>query len=250
MSEVAVSNLTLGYDRHPAVHHLSGVFAAGRVSAVVGPNGSGKSTLLKGLAGVLRPMTGRIDRGGVARRDIAYLAQDGTLERNFPITVQALVSMGLMNRKGLFGTIGAAERGCVAAALATVGLTGLEHRGLTEISGGQLQRALFARVIVQDAPVILLDEPFDGLDEATAHDLADLTRRWAAEGRTVIIVLHDLALVRALADDVLVLAREAVAWGPASEALCDETLAAARRQSGALDDHAGVCHADDGARAA
>ena len=245
MIAIALENLTLGYERRPAVHHLSGAFAPGQVSAIVGPNGSGKSTLLKGLAGALRPLSGSIERGGLGPRDIAYLPQDSGLSPGFPITLEALAALGLWGRRGMFGRIGDDDRARIGAAFAAVGLSGLEERSAGQVSGGQLQRALFARVLIQDAKLILLDEPFANLDERTAADLLAIVRRWPAEGRTVVVVSHDLSLVRALATETLVLARRKVAWGPTALALAPEHLAEAQSLSEAWADHAGVCHQDD-----
>jgi len=245
MSAVRLHNLTLGYERRPAVHHLEGAFSPGRLSAVVGPNGSGKSTLLKGLAGALRPLSGRIDLDGLTARDIAYLPQDSGISRTFPMTLEMLVSLGLWGKRGLFGAITKADRTRIADAFAAVGLTGFERRAVDQISGGQLQRALFARVLLQDARVILLDEPFSALDARTTADLIGLIERWPREGRTVVMVLHDLDLVRQTCGDTLLLAREAVAWGETGAALAPENLLRARRLSEAWAEHAGVCHHDD-----
>jgi len=245
MSAIRLHNLTLGYERRPAVHHLDGAFAEGRLHAVVGPNGSGKSTLLKGVAGALRPLSGRIDLDGLKARDIAYLPQDNGIARTFPMTLEALVSLGLWNKRGLFGAITRDDRARIETAMAAVGLTGFENRGVDEVSGGQLQRALFARVLLQDARVILLDEPFSALDARTTADLIGLIERWPREGRTVIMVLHDLDLVRRTCGDTLLLAREAVAWGDTEGALRPENLLRARRLSEAWAEHAHVCHHDD-----
>lgn len=244
MSGVAVHNLTLGYERRPAVHHLEGRFDSGRLHAVVGPNGSGKSTLLKGMAGALRPLAGRIDLQGLKARDIAYLPQESGLNRTFPMTLQALVTLGLWNRRGLFGAVTKADEATVARAFSAVGLEGFEDRALDQVSGGQLQRALFARVLVQDARLVLLDEPFAALDARTTADLIGLVRRWPGEGRTVVMVLHDLELVRELCPDALLLAREQVAWGETSQALAPENLLRARRLSEAWAEDAHPCHKD------
>jgi zinc/manganese transport system ATP-binding protein len=246
MSDLVLDNVTLGYERRPAVHHLSGGFAGGGLHAVVGPNGSGKSTLLKGLAGLLAPLTGRIDLGGLRRRDIAYLPQDHGVDRTFPITLEDLVALGLWSRRGLFGGVTRADRDKVHAALEAVGLEGFEGRGVDQVSGGQLQRALFARALVQDARLILLDEPFSALDQRTTADLAQVIRRWPAEGRTVIVVLHDLDLVRRLCPDTLLLAREAVAWGPTGEVLTEVNLAKASLASEAWAADAHPCRHDVG----
>lgn len=247
MSAVVLENLTLGYERRPAVHHLSGGFAGQRLHAVVGPNGSGKSTLLKGLAGVLTPLSGSIRLDHVGRSQVAYLPQDHGVDRSFPLTIGDLVGLGLWSRRGLFGAISPTDRRRIHEALEAVGLDGFENRGLDQVSGGQLQRALFARVLVQDARLILLDEPFTALDEATIADLTAVIRRWPGEGRTVVMVLHDLDLVRRLCSDALLLAREPIAWGRTAEVLTAEHLAAARRRSEAWSDHPHLCHAETAA---
>ena len=114
-------NVTLGYDRHPAVHHLEGEVDAGALVAVVGPNGAGKSTLFKGIVGVLKPLAGRIERGELAAQDIAYLTQAAEIDRSFPINVYDLVAMGLWRRTGVFGGIGAKARQSIEQAIAAVG---------------------------------------------------------------------------------------------------------------------------------
>ena len=241
MSALRLHDVTLGYERHPAVHHLDGMFPEARLTAVVGPNGSGKSTLLKGVAGALPPLSGRIDLGGLRQDEIAYLPQDNGVDRGFPMTLHDLVSLGLWRRRGLFGGIGREDRRRIDEAFAAVGLDGFQGRPVGSVSGGQLQRALFARVLLQDARLILLDEPFTALDARTAADLIDLIRRWPREGRTVIVVLHDLDLVRETCSDTLLLAREMVAWGPTDQALRPENLLKARRLSEAWADHAHAC---------
>jgi zinc/manganese transport system ATP-binding protein len=234
--------VTLGYERHPAVHHLDGAFNAEGLTAVVGPNGSGKSTLLKGIAGALSPLSGRIELAGLHPREVAYLPQDNGVDRTFPITLEDLVALGFWGRRGLFGGITKADRARLAEAFSAVGLEGFEHRPVGSVSGGQLQRALFARVLLQNARLILLDEPFTALDAKTAADLTDLIQRWPREGRTVIVVLHDLSLVRQTCADTLLLAREKVAWGPTADALNPENLLRARALSEAWADHAHPCH--------
>lgn len=237
------SNLTLGYDRHPAVHHLDGTIAAGDLLAVVGPNGGGKSTLLRSIAGALAPLDGRIDRGGLKPRQIAYLPQAADVDRSFPISVLDLVAMGLWRRSGLFGGLGKRDLHAVEHALAAVGLTGFENRSIGTLSGGQLQRALFARLLLQDAPVILLDEPFTAIDAKTTADLLDLVRRWHGEARTVVAVLHDMDTVRRYFPRTLLLAREAIAWGATADVLTPANLLAARRMVEAPDPNADRCAA-------
>jgi zinc/manganese transport system ATP-binding protein len=238
---IRFDDVTLGYDRHPAVHHLTGEIAEGSLTALVGPNGGGKSTLLKGVTGALTPLGGRIDLGGFGRHDIAYLPQIADIDRSFPLSVFDLVAMGLWKRTGLFGGTGKADRARVSGALATVGLRGFEARPIGTLSGGQMQRALFARLLLQEARVILLDEPFTAIDSRTVEDLVHIIEHWHAEGRTVLAVLHDLDLVRRHFPHSLLLAREAVAWGPTATVLTAENLFKARHMVEAFDPHAHAC---------
>jgi zinc/manganese transport system ATP-binding protein len=244
MAALAFRDVTLGYDRHPAVHHLNGDVAPGSLLAVVGPNGAGKSTLFRGIVGMLKPLSGAISLGGAKARDVAYLPQAADIDRSFPISVFDFVGMGLLRRTGLFGGIGAKERDQIERALQAVGLTGFEARTIGTLSGGQMQRMLFARLTLQDARVIVLDEPFNAIDAKTSSDLVELVRRWHGEGRTVLAALHDFELVRATFPDTLLLAREVVAWGKTAEVLTNDNLATARRMCEAFDEHAAACVAD------
>lgn len=236
---LVIHDLTLGYERHPAVHHLHLRVEPGMLVAVVGPNGAGKSTLLKGLAGLMPPLQGRID--GPARRQIAYMPQTADIDRSFPITVFDLVAMGLWRETGALGWISRSQRQRCQQALATVGLSEFGHRTLDTLSGGQFQRALFARLLLQDASLLLLDEPFSAVDDRTTTELTAVLHQWQREGRTVLAVLHDLALVRQHFDHVLLLAREALAWGHPDEVLTPERLAQARGLHEAFDDSAPLC---------
>jgi zinc/manganese transport system ATP-binding protein len=240
-AQLAFHDLTLGYDRHPAIHHLDGAVARGALLAVVGPNGAGKSTLFKGIVGIVPTLAGSIDLCGLDRREVAYLPQVPDIERSFPIHVYDFVAMGLWRKTGLFGGIGRKERDQIHAAIAAVGLSGFERRPIGNLSGGQMQRVLFARLLLQDAQLIILDEPFNAIDSKTAADLFDLIRHWHAEQRTVLAALHDLDLVRANFPEVLLLAREPVAWGSAADVLTGENLARARRMCEAFDERAGEC---------
>jgi zinc/manganese transport system ATP-binding protein len=234
-------NLTLGYDRHPAVHHLDGAVDAGALMAVVGPNGAGKSTLFKGIVGMLKPLAGRIEREGLAARDIAYLPQAAEIDKSFPINVFDMVAMGLWHHTGLFGGIDKKGRQRIEESIAAVGMTGFEDRAIGTLSGGQMQRMLFARLLLQDARVIVLDEPFNAVDAKTSADLFDLVRRWHGEKRTVLTALHDIDFVRANFPETLLLAREPVAWGNTATVLTPENLLTARRMCEAFDEHAAEC---------
>ena len=249
-AQLQFHNVTLGYDRHPAVHHLDGEVAAGSLLAVIGPNGAGKSTLFRGIAGILKPLAGTIALGGLDARDIAYLPQTVDIDRSFPISVFDFVGTGLWRATGLFGGIGRRERDRIAAALASVGLNGFENRAIGTLSGGQTQRMLFARVLLQDARLIVLDEPFNAIDAKTAADLVALVRRWHGERRTVLAALHDLDTVRRHFPETLLLAREPVAWGPTAAVLTPEHLQVAMRMCEAFDDRAAACAVDVPPRAA
>jgi len=241
MTALQFRDLTLGYDRHPAVHHLNGTVEAGSLTAVVGPNGAGKSTLFKAIVGALKPLAGNIERNGFAAYDIAYLPQVADIDRTFPINVYDMVAMGLWRRKGLFGGIGRDDRAAIEAGIAAVGLTGFEQRAVGSLSGGQMQRMLFARLLVQDARIIVLDEPFGAIDARTAEDLMHLVRHWHAERRTVLAATHDVELVRAAFPHTLMLAREPVAWGATGDVLTAENLEKARRMCEAFDEAAATC---------
>jgi zinc/manganese transport system ATP-binding protein len=242
-AQLRFRDVTLGYDRHPAVHHLSGEVAPGALLAVIGPNGAGKSTLFRGLVGILRPLAGAITRDGLDVRDIAYLPQIADIDRSFPISVFDFVGTGLWRATGTFGGIGKAAQGKIAQALSAVGLTGFENRGIGTLSGGQTQRMLFARLMLQDARLIVLDEPFNAVDAKTSADLLQLVRHWHTEGRTVLAALHDIDLVRAHFPETLLLAREPVAWGATAQVLTDANLLEARRMCEAFDEDAAACAA-------
>jgi zinc/manganese transport system ATP-binding protein len=234
-------DLTLGYDRHPAVHHLDGAVERGALVAVCGPNGAGKSTLFKGVVGLLTPLSGGIDLNGCRVHDIAYLPQIADIDRSFPINVYDMVAMGLWRRAGMFGGIDRKAREEVHRAIAAVGLRGFEERTISSLSGGQMQRTLFARLLLQDASVILLDEPFNAIDAKTTADLLEIVRRWHGEQRTVMAALHDLDLVKANFPETLLLAREPVAWGRTPDVLTPENLLKARRMCEAFDTDAAEC---------
>jgi zinc/manganese transport system ATP-binding protein len=241
MPQLRLHNLTLGYDRHPAVHHLDGVVNNGALLAVVGPNGAGKSTLFKAIAGALKPLAGAIKRDGSDGRNVAYLPQVPDIDRSFPIGVYDMVAMGLWRSRGVLGGIAGKDHHIIEAAIAAVGLTGFERRPIGTLSGGQMQRMLFARLVAQDARLILLDEPFAAIDARTSAELLALVQRWHREGRTVLAALHDVDLVRAIFPETLLLAREPVAWGPTREVLTAENLNKARHMCEAFDEAAEAC---------
>ena len=245
---IVFRDLTLGYDRHPAVHHITGEVERGALVAIVGPNGAGKSTLLKGIIGELKPLGGGLTRDGLNKSDIAYLPQQIEIDRSFPISVFDCVAMGLWREIGAWRGLDASSDDKVTRALATVGLVDLAARPVGALSGGQFQRVLFARLLLQDASLILLDEPFRAVDTKTIADLIALILRWHAEGRTVLAALHDIEQVRAHFPEALLIAREVVAWGETRKVLTQANLAKSRQLVEAFDEHADICERDESKR--
>jgi zinc/manganese transport system ATP-binding protein len=226
---ISVRNLSVRYGERYAFENLTGEFAPASLTAVVGPNGAGKSSLLKALAGIIRPAGGEVTCAAVERHRLAYLPQQDELDREFPITVAELVALGDWRN---FGAVREPPRRLAASvdeALAAVGLSSVADRQIAELSVGQFQRALFARLLLQDAEVILLDEPFASLDENTTEDLLHFLQRWRTEGRTVVAVLHGLDQVRRYFPSTLLLARSPIAWGETSLSLSADNLARAQK---------------------
>jgi len=222
---VTLRKLTVGYREHVAVEDVSGVFAEGSLTAIVGANGAGKTTLLHAIAGLIAPRQGSIEIVGVETpADLAYLPQSNSIDRDFPISVLEFAGLGGWARIGALGRVPPDLRPRVMNALRAVGLDDLAGRMLGDLSVGQFRRALFARVIVQDAAIVLLDEPFAGVDAATSGDLLRLMQRWHGEGRTVMVALHDLEQVLAIFPQALLLARKVIAWGETATALTAQKL--------------------------
>ncbi|MBB3314680.1 zinc/manganese transport system ATP-binding protein [Rhizobium sp. BK181] len=242
MSDVAIEldDLTVAYERHPAVHHLSGTIAAGSLTAITGPNGAGKSSLLKAIIGELPPSSGSI-RHRLKPTDFGYLPQAADINRRFPISVLDTVLLGSWRQAGAFAQIASPERQRARDALAVVGLEGFDRRSIGSLSAGQFQRVLFARLLLQDASVILLDEPFTAIDARTTRDLLHIVAGWHSEGRTVLAVLHDFEQVRAHFPQTLLLAREVIGWGATADIMTTANLTTARVMAERWDESAGVC---------
>jgi zinc/manganese transport system ATP-binding protein len=229
---IEVRNLSVGYGQQLALVGVTGEFAPASMTAVVGPNGAGKSTLLKALAGIIRPRAGQVTCAALARHRLAYLPQQAELDRGFPITLGELVALGDWRN---FGSVREPPRRLAASvheAVATVGLEAFINRRVAELSVGQFQRALFARLHLQDADVILLDEPFAALDESTTDQLLSLLQRWRDKGQTIVAVLHDLDRVRLHFPSTLLLARSPIAWGDTSLSLSADNLVRAHLAPG------------------
>ena len=221
---LSAAGLTLGYRDVPVVENITFELARGDVLAVVGHNGSGKSTLIKTLLGALPPLAGALHWPAGRPQTIAYLGQRTEFDSRFPIRVRDLAAMGAWSGMGLLGRVDEERRARIGAALERTGTAAIADMQLHKLSAGQLQRALFARTMVQDAPLILLDEPFTAVDQTTEAALLNLINSWAAEGRSVILVLHDLSAVLQHCNSALLLGDTRARFGAPKETLTPRNL--------------------------
>ena len=229
--ELEISGVTVRYRAHTALEQAGFASSCGNCVALIGPNGAGKSTLLKAIAGLIPRAAGTIRWRGAAvqkwHREFAYLPQREEVDWSFPVTVRGLVEMGRYSQLGWWRRWRALDDRKVAGAMSLLHLEGLEKRQISELSGGQQQRAFIARAIASEAHVLLLDEPFTGLDRPARENLSALLRKLAAEGRLVIASHHDLNTVSELFDQVLILNRRPLAFGKVADAFTPENLNAA-----------------------
>ena len=235
---IRLTDVTLGYDRHPAVHHVSASIEKGEMLAVVGPNGGGKSTLLKSIVNRLKPLSGQVT---VSDDNIAFLPQLNALDLSFPITVFDVVGTGLAREAGMFSSWSAEQRRRINQSLDSVGMADFHSQAVGALSGGQIQRVLFARVLVQQAPLVVLDEPFSALDGATTEEMVGLLHGINKSGTTVIAVLHDMRLVRKHFPRALMLARELIAHGDTHEVFVPENILKSQHMPESFNDVAQVC---------
>jgi manganese/iron transport system ATP-binding protein len=221
----------LAYGRARVVTDVTGEVRAGRSVALIGPNGAGKSTLLRAVLGLVDVVDGSIEVLGrepaKARRDVAYVPQVDTLDAQFPVSVAQVVLMGRYREVGWLRRPGAADRAVAAEALQAVGLADRAKDRFGTLSGGQRQRVLLARAIAQRPRLLLLDEPFNGVDAVSQQALLDALAKLRAEGAAVVVSTHDLALAHVACDEVCLLNRHQVAFGPTAATLTPELLRAA-----------------------
>jgi len=239
------SNLTLGYNRHPAVHHLNATIVQGDFLALVGPNGAGKSTLMKAILGQIPPIEGDIALEGISKNDISYLPQASVVDRTFPITTEQFVATGLWQELGAFRKVKKHHIDRIHQALHKVGLGGFENRTLDALSGGQFQRVLFARKLMQKAKLLLLDEPFAGVDEKTVEDLMHILKELHSQGATIVAVVHNLNLVKRYFPRSMLLSRELIAFGDTENVLINENLNRASTMGLGDDLDAEICEVHD-----
>ena len=233
MSALSVTGLSVAYDAQPVLWNASLDVAPGTLMAIVGPNGAGKSTLLKGLLGAIPCLAGRVrvfgqdpapKRRASGRRSIAYVPQRSTVDWDFPATVLDVVLMGTYGRLGWLRRPKAREREAAMEALRMVEMDGLKGRQIAELSGGQQQRVFLARALVQDASLYLMDEPFAGVDAVTERAIVSLLQRLRNEGKTIVVVHHDLGTVADYFDEVTLLDREVIASGTVDDVFTRELV--------------------------
>lgn len=226
-----IEDLTVTYGALPALWDIDLDIPPGVMCAIVGPNGSGKTTLLKAALGLVRPVAGHVRFLGRPvsrmRGRIGYVPQRHSVDWDFPTTVRDVVTMGLYRRIGWFRRPGADARNRTIEALREVGMQDHADRQISQLSGGQQQRVFIARALVQDAPVLILDEPMAGVDATTESVIIALLKRLRDEGRTVIVVHHDLTTVQAYFDWMVMLNVRIIAQGPVADVYNAENLRAA-----------------------
>ncbi|MBO7081850.1 MAG: metal ABC transporter ATP-binding protein [Neisseriaceae bacterium] len=222
--KIILENITVSYRRFPAVHHISATFQAGESWAICGPNGAGKSTLLQAIMGLTPVNSGRVTLNSMTLQDIAYMPQLSQIDRSQPLSVFELVAMGLWYEIGFFSGLSKTQKERVYQALERVRMEMFAHRFINELSNGQFQRVLLARVLVQNAKFLLLDEPFNAIDEQTAHELSNILDSCCQQGQGVIAVLHNNDFVLRHFSHTLLMAREMIASGKTHQVLTPEYL--------------------------
>lgn len=223
MSAIELKNLSISHHGKPVLQDINGNFVKGSLTAITGRNGAGKTTLLKAISGIIPADKGAI-KINIKDNKIAYLPQVSEIEKDFPISVLNLVVIGYTQCYSEFSAITDQMKKRAIDAIEEVGLAGLENENIASLSFGQFQRALFARLIIQDADLILLDEPFAAIDFPTIEKLTNIIKKWHQGGRTIICVLHDFEQIKNTFHDCLVLDQKCLAWDKAEKALKDYQL--------------------------
>lgn len=221
---INITNLSVYYRDSLALSDVSASIEKGQLLAVVGPNGAGKSTLIKSIMQQIKPNAGSVELAGVNPKSIAYLPQSHQIDRKFPISVREFVSAGAWKRTGFWRRFCCLEQADLEQALAKVNLEGIENRQINTLSGGQFQRVLFARMLMQDADVLLLDEPFNAIDAQTTEELMEVINHCQQKGKTVIAVVHDLLLVQRFFPNTMLLSKKLIAYGETSTVMTDKNL--------------------------
>ncbi|MBH24690.1 MAG: manganese ABC transporter ATP-binding protein [Myxococcales bacterium] len=216
-----VRDMTISYDREPVVEGVTLTIPQGRVVGILGPNGAGKSTLIKGVLGLLETDHGEVRVFGGelsgSRQEVVYVPQRGSVDWDFPVTVKDVVLMGRYGRLGLFGRPSAEDRRIAWEAMAKMGIEALADRQISEMSGGQQQRVFLARALAQEGRLLFMDEPFVGVDASTEAAIVELLHEMRDQGRTVVVVNHDLQTAREYFDELILLNKRLIAYGPVKQ---------------------------------
>ncbi|WP_019504123.1 metal ABC transporter ATP-binding protein [Pleurocapsa sp. PCC 7319] len=229
--DITVNNLSVTYNNAKlALYNASCTVEPGTITALVGPNGSGKSTLFKSIMGFLKPAQGQIQVGGLPvqkaqkKQLMAYVPQSDEVDWNFPVSVYDVVMMGRYGYMNLLRIPSSKDRRLVMESLERVGMTDFRHHQIGELSGGQKKRAFLARALAQEGKVILLDEPFTGVDVKTERRIIALLMQLRSEGHTILVSTHDLASISTFCDRTILLNKTILASGTTEETFTEENL--------------------------
>lgn len=221
MNAIEIRNLTVAYGENIALENLNLDVEAVSLMALVGPNGAGKSTLIKTILKFLKQITGEIKING---KTLAYVPQRNSVDWDFPTTLFDVVEMGCYGRVGLFKRVSKEEKQKVLKAIEQVGMLDFKDRQISELSGGQQQRAFIARALVQEADIYLMDEPFQGVDSTTEKSIVDILKKLKSEGKTLIVVHHDLQTVPTYFETVTFINKSVIASGKIKEVFTQENI--------------------------
>lgn len=221
MNVIEIKNLTVAYGENIALEDLNLNIEVGSLMALVGPNGAGKSTLIKTILKFLKQITGEIK---INAKTLAYVPQRNSVDWDFPTTLFDVVEMGCYGRVGLFKRVSKEEKQKVLKAIEQVGMLEFKDRQISELSGGQQQRAFIARALVQEADIYLMDEPFQGVDSTTEKSIVEILKQLKAEGKTIIVVHHDLQTVPAYFESVALINKAVIVSGKVSEVFTQENI--------------------------
>ena len=221
MNAIEIKNLTVAYGENVALEDLNLNIEVGSLMALVGPNGAGKSTLIKTILKFLKQITGEIK---INAKTLAYVPQRNSVDWDFPTTLFDVVEMGCYGRVGLFKRVSKEEKQKVLKAIEQVGMLEFKDRQISELSGGQQQRAFIARALVQEADIYLMDEPFQGVDSTTEKSIVEILKQLKAEGKTIIVVHHDLQTVPAYFESVALINKAVIVSGKVSEVFTQENI--------------------------
>ena len=221
MNAIEIKNLTVAHGENIALDDLNLNIEVGSLMALVGPNGAGKSTLIKAILKFLKQITGEIK---INAKTLAYVPQRNSVDWDFPTTLFDVVEMGCYGRVGLFKRVSKEEKQKVLKAIEQVGMLEFKDRQISELSGGQQQRAFIARALVQEADIYLMDEPFQGVDSTTEKSIVEILKQLKAEGKTIIVVHHDLQTVPAYFESVALINKAVIVSGKVSEVFTQENI--------------------------